>query len=293
MLKTEFIAEVSSNHNRDLGRAKLFIKTAADIGCAGVKFQLFKIEELFAPEILEKSHEHRNRSYWELPLEFLPELYEYAHSLNLKFGCTPFYLDAVRELLPYVDFFKIASYELLWKDMLMACAHTKIPVVLSTGMADKAEIHSALNCLKNSKAENVTLLHCTSAYPTSIEQANLLAIKSMTKTFSNEFSKLNLKFGYSDHTVSPAVLYNAALNHKSTMIEFHLDLDEKGEEFSGGHCWLPDDIKQVIKTIREAEISEGHGRIEPLKDEITDRDWRADPEDGLRPLKRIRENFDA
>ena len=66
-----FIAEVSSNHSRDIDRAIEFIDSASKLGCNAVKFQLFKIEKLFAPEILDNSKQHRDRRQWELPLEFL------------------------------------------------------------------------------------------------------------------------------------------------------------------------------------------------------------------------------
>ncbi|OGW41347.1 MAG: hypothetical protein A2Y97_08295 [Nitrospirae bacterium RBG_13_39_12] len=108
-----FVAEVSSNHNQNIKRCLSFIDTAADIGCSAIKFQLFRIEELFAPEILQKSPEHRKRKQWELPVSFLPEISACCCEKNIKFACTPFYLKAVDELFPYVDFYKIASYELL------------------------------------------------------------------------------------------------------------------------------------------------------------------------------------
>lgn len=91
-----FIAEVSSNHHRDLQRCIQFIETAAKIGCQAVKFQLFKIDQLFAPQILEKSEEHRRRKDWELPTDFLPELKAACDKNNIQFACTPFYLDAVK-----------------------------------------------------------------------------------------------------------------------------------------------------------------------------------------------------
>ena len=72
----DFVAEVSSNHHRDLERCFRFIDTSAAIGCSSVKFQLFKVDELFAPEILSKSEKHRQRRQWELPAEFLPVLAE-------------------------------------------------------------------------------------------------------------------------------------------------------------------------------------------------------------------------
>ena len=105
-MKVKFIAEVSSNHNQNLSRCLKFIEKAAEIGCDAVKFQLFKVDKLFAPEILAKSEEHRKRARWELPVNFLPELFQKCHSLGLEFACTPFYLKAVEELKPYVDFIK-------------------------------------------------------------------------------------------------------------------------------------------------------------------------------------------
>ena len=117
-MTTHSIAEVSSNHNRDLERCFKFIDTAAKIGCNSVKFQLFKIDKLFAPEILEKSERHRKRADWELPIEFLPELANRSHKQGLEFSCTPFYLEAVKELEPFVDYYKIASYDLLWDELI-------------------------------------------------------------------------------------------------------------------------------------------------------------------------------
>ena len=162
----KFIAEVSSNHSCDLARALEFIDVSAACGCAAVKFQLFRIDQLFAPEILEKSEMHRKRKEWELPLDFLPELAKRSRERNIEFSCTPFYLDAVEELEPYVDFYKIASYELLWDELLAACAATDKPVILSTGMATMDEILHATEVLKKNGCADLTLLHCTSAYPT-------------------------------------------------------------------------------------------------------------------------------
>ena len=68
-MPVKFIAEVSSNHNKDLERSKEFIQVAASIGCQAIKFQLFKIDQLFSHEILAKSKSHRDRAKWELPLE--------------------------------------------------------------------------------------------------------------------------------------------------------------------------------------------------------------------------------
>ena len=183
--KIKFVAEVSSNHNQAIDRCFAFIDKAAEIGCYAVKFQLFKIEELFAPEILSKSAEHRKRKAWELPLSFLPKLAERCKKRNIKFGCTPFYLSAVDELYQYVDFYKIASYELLWNGLLAACVKTRKPVVISTGMATLDEIKSAVDVISKSGCKNLTILHCVSGYPTPVNECNLAAIETLRNEIRN------------------------------------------------------------------------------------------------------------
>lgn len=279
----KFIAEVSSNHSRDIQRSLEFIDSAARSGCDAVKFQLFKIDKLFAPEILKKSKEHRDRKNWELPIDFLPILSNRCKEMNIEFSCTPFYLDAVKELEPYVDFYKIASYELLWDDLLIACAKTGKPVIISTGMANMKEIEHAIKTLRSHEC-NPQVLHCTSAYPTPLHEANLSAINTIRQSFGCEA-------GWSDHTVSPGIIYRAIHKWNAKIIEFHLDLEGKGEEFKTGHCWLPDTISSVIKNIRDVENSDGNSIKEPVPSELPDRLWRTDPVDGLRPFKSIRDSF--
>jgi N-acetylneuraminate synthase len=276
------VAEVSSNHHRDLARSKEFITTAAAIGCHAVKFQLFRISELFSPEALRASPELRNRVNWELPVEFLPELAIQARDQGIEFSCTPFYMNAVEQLDPYVHFFKIASYELMWTDLLRACAATGKPVVLSTGMADLYEIDTAVQTLRGAGCDELTLLHCVSGYPTPVEQCNLAAIDTMRERYPG------VSVGWSDHTVSEAVIYRAIHAHRASVIEFHLDLDGEGEEYSGGHCWLPDEMRRVIETVELGFVAAGDGIKRPVESELPDRDWRADPSDGLRPLRHIR-----
>ena len=280
---TFFIAEVSSNHSKSLERSLEFIDNASKVGCDAVKFQLFKIDKLFSPEILENSKEHRDREKWELPIEFLPILAKRCKEKNIQFSCTPFYLDAVKELYPYVDFYKIASYELLWDDLLIACALTKKPVIISTGMANLDEIKHAVDVLRKNGCEP-KVLHCTSAYPTPSSEANLSAIDTIRKATKCEV-------GWSDHTVSSGVIYRAIHKWNSKIIEFHLDLEGKGKEYNSGHCWLPHNIEEVIKQIRDVEKTDGNGTKEPVPSELSDRNWRTDPSDGLRPFKLIRKTF--
>jgi N-acetylneuraminate synthase len=279
-----FIAEASSNHGRDIGRAKAFVDAAADAGCDAVKFQLFKIDRMFAPEILAQSPKHRARRDWELPLSHLPRIAEHCSARKIRFSCTPFYLEAVAELAPFVDFYKIASYELLVTDLLRACARTAKPVVLSTGMAALDEIVTAARTLRDAGARDVTLLHCVSAYPTPASQANLSAIETIR-------SATGLPTGWSDHTRRPAVIERAVHRWGARAVEFHLDLDGKGAEYAAGHCWLPDEIAPVIARIRESVTADGSGFKEPQPSEASDREWRADPADGMRPLKHVRASY--
>lgn len=283
-MTVKFIAEISSNHHQDLSRCLAFIDKAAEIGCDAVKFQLFKIEELFAPEVLVKSKKHRDRKVWELPVEFLPELAQRCRDVGIQFSCTPFYLQAVEELYPYVDFYKIASYELLWNDLLRACTETGKPVVLSTGMATMDEVGGAVDVLHGAGCQDLTLLHCVSGYPSPPEDCNLAAIETLRQRFS-------YPVGWSDHSACDGVIYRAVHRWAATIIEFHLDLEGAGAEYRTGHCWLPEQIKTVIGAIRLGLKSDGNGQKAPSPCELPDRDWRADPGDGLRPLINVRHGF--
>lgn len=283
-MSVRFVAEVSSNHHRDLDRCYKFIDSAAAIGCSAVKFQLFKVRELFAPEILARSERHRARQAWELPVEFVPLLAKRCHDQGVQFSCTPFYLEAVKQLEPYVDFYKIASYELPWDALLRACAQTSKPVVLSTGMATLQEVKHATAVLREAGCAQPTLLHCVSGYPTPVAECNLAVIETMR-------AELNCEVGWSDHSVSAGVVLRAVHRFGAPMVEFHLDLDGQGEEFKTGHCWMPEQIGAVIAAVRQGLLADGSGQKVPAPSEIADRDWRADPEDGLRPFKHIRASW--
>ena len=290
-MAAKFIAEISSNHNGDYERCKSFIEAAADIGCWGVKFQLFRIDELFAKEVLSKSDEHRKRKNWELPTEFIPKLKEHCRKFNLKFGCTPFYLNAVTELEPFVDFYKVASYELLWLDLFNKILSTGKDLHFSTGIANIEEIGNVLDLVLKNSPKEVVMYHCTSSYPTPLTDVNLAAITTLRNKFSKYFNKINLRTGLSDHSVNTGVINRAVNKYEVDYVEFHLDLDKEGYEFSGGHCWLPAEMKEIINNINDGCTADGDGIKTPKPSELNERDWRADPSDGLRPLKTIRDNL--
>ena len=288
-MKPFMIAEISSNHNRDLDRAKKMISLASRYGFDAVKFQVFKIDKLFAQEILSKSKQHSDRRQWELPLEFIPHLSEYSRTKGIKFGCTPFYIEAVEFLNPYVDFFKVSSYEILWHDLIRACSDTGKPFFFSTGMASFSEVRNVIEVLSHSKSSQIFVMKCTSQYPSEIENVNLASIKTLEQL--KEISTKEINIGLSDHSRSIGVVLRAIHKYKVSAVELHIDLDEKGVEFSTGHCWLPEELALLKQLIDEGILSDGRNRVGAVKEELEEREWRADPNDGLRPLIKIRKNF--
>jgi sialic acid synthase SpsE len=289
--KPLFISEISSNHNGDLNRCKELIDATAEAGCDGVKFQLFKIKELFSPEALNYNSKLGERVHWELKEEFIPELSGYSRKKGLLFSCTPFYLTAVDILNPYVDFFKIASYELLWRELFTKCAATGKPLVFSIGMCTPNEIEMALDSLATTAVKEIMILHCNSAYPTPLSDVNLSVMDTLRKKYTGYLPGKSIEFGWSDHTTRESVMLSSVLRYNARMIEFHIDLDGEGYEFKSGHCWLPEQIKQVITHLHEAQQADGNLVIEPSPSELIEREWRADPSDGLRPLLATRKGL--
>ena len=284
---TRLVAEVSSNHHRDLRRCLEFVSVAADCGCDAIKFQQFKVRELFAPEAFRHNPALLEREAWELPEAFNAEIALRARERGIAFSSTPFSLRAVEVLEPHVDFFKIASYQVLWLDLLREVARAKKPVVLSTGMADMGEVRAAVDALGEAGCSDLTLLHCVSTYPTLPEQANLAAIRTLREEF-------RLPVGWSDHTVDVEVVVRAVRVHDAELVELHFDLEGAGAEFLTGHCWLPDQVRALRTALEDpaplpsSHPADGDGRKEPQPGEKDERLWRTDPTDGLRPLREKR-----
>ena len=232
-----------------------------------------------AKKLYKKALKKKKR---ELPKKFIPIIASYCKKKGIKFSCTPFDLESVDYLKKYVDFFKIASYELSWPALLERCAKTKKPVILSTGMSNFREVKAAVNILKKNKCKKISLLHCVSNYPATPTSCNLKSIKFMKK-------KLNKEVGWSDHTVNPLVIYSAIKKFGANIIEFHFDLDGRGWESIGGdHCWLPENTKMLKNFIDNENKVSGKFYKNYSKFEIKERKLRADPTDGLRPLKNFR-----
>ena len=292
---TDFIAEISSNHNGQTARALALIDKAAEIGCTAVKFQLFRMDKLYTPEVLAHSRYRflERRRAWELPLEWLPLLAQHSHANGLKFGCTPFYPQAVSQLVQLVDFFKIASYNLLDLNLIKLIAATGKPVILSTGMGHWDEIITAIDALHGNGCSQLTILYCVSKYPCQPTDLNLSEVTHLRR--AAEIFGDGCGLGWSDHSASPGIIYRMVIGERLNTVEFHLDLDGAGWEYDIGHCWLPEQMRGVISAINEAArvgyraTPTLRGQVEPVQD--NEKFWRADPGDGLRPLKEIRGGF--
>jgi len=280
------IAEISSNHNQDLSRTKELIHAAVESGADAVKFQLFTIEQLFHSSALAAFPGHRDRSKWELPRDFIPELRDLSHKLGIKFGCTPFDLDSAEFLRSHVDFVKISSYELLWLVLVRHCAGLGLPVILSSGMATEEEVGDSVTAFFEAGGLDLSLLHCVSAYPTPADEANLRAIPYLRDRFG-------IPIGWSDHSHSFGTVLRACFKWKAEILELHFDLDGRGYEASSGHCWLPAELLELSAALSEGFKSDGPGGKSPAASELADRDWRADPADGLRPLRVLRKDYTA
>jgi N-acetylneuraminate synthase len=290
---TRFIAEIGSNHNGDPARALALVDACAAAGARAVKLQAFRVEDLFDPRLLTAREDLRARRAWELPLELVGVLRARCDALGLELGVTPFGLWAVDALAGQVDFLKVASYELLWHPLIEACARTGRPLILSTGMATLAEVAAAVAVARAAGAEDLRLLHCVSGYPTPRAEANLAAIATLRDAFG-------LEVGWSDHTVDAGVVRRAVRRWGATDVELHVDLDAGGGHEAGEHNWTPARLAAVTATLGEpdpdddddaAAMADGTGEKVPTPAEAFDVGWRADPADGLRPLRATRATY--
>ena len=262
-----FIAEIGSNHNGDLKRAMALVEAASDCSFWGVKFQLFRVKTLFAPQALKKHSELLERRRYEAPPSWLPILTKQAHTLGMKFGVTPCSLRAVSIAKPHVDFFKIGSYEAEWRQLVRACEKTGKKLFMSLGLCDN-DVYKLDHWIPTSP--DLTLMHCASFYPATPAYCNLGNIQKLRS--------LGHPVGWSDHTCNSEVVKRAVLHWGAEVVEMHLDLvDCEGSETT--HSWLPGAAKSVIE-ICSMDYGDHINRKEMR--------WRRDPSDGLRPLKRYR-----
>jgi N-acetylneuraminate synthase len=293
----DFVAEIPGPYQQDLARCRRLIRAAARAGCAGVVCDYFRVERLFASQVLKVSPSLRQRRRHEMPRHFFTHLSACAHEHGLKFGATPCDLDAVDEIRDEVDFWSVSSYALPWLDIIHHCAESGLPLLLGTGMADAGEVWSAVETALESGCTDLTVLHTVEGRPTPEEDCNLAAIGTLREMLVREFTPLYpdaaLKAGWRDGSISAGVIARAVNHWGCDVVSFPLDLTDRDSAFADTPCWLPDHIAAVIAGgyLPVRRESDGTGRIAPDPSEQEERLWRADPGDGLRPSAVLRKSW--
>jgi sialic acid synthase SpsE len=258
---TYVIAEAGSNHNRDLGTARELIDAAKAAGADAVKFQTYSGARIYSRKtpaisslaaISDKSPTDLLEDI-SLPREWQQELAEHARGVNIDFFSTPFDHEAVAELDALdVPALKIASFEIVDLPLIRRVAETGRPVIISTGMATLGEIEEALGAATEAGASRVALLQCVSLYPAPARLTNLRAMSTLHTAFG-------VPTGLSDHTTGLAVpIAAAALG--ACILEKHFTLDRTAKGPDHPFSIEPDELRQLVAGVREAEAALGDGR---------------------------------
>lgn len=272
-MKTLIIAEAGVNHNGDMALAKKLIVAAADAGADLVKFQTFianKIISKTAPKAdyqkgatdPDESQQDMVRKL-ELTKQNHLELIEECHRKGIGFFSTAFDFDSI-DLLEKFDseYVKVPSGELTNLPYLRYLTRNGKPVLLSTGMANLGEIEAAVDAIEQAgtSRDKITVLHCTTEYPTPMEDVNLLAMVNIGNA-------LGVKVGYSDHTPGIEVPV-AAVALGATVIEKHFTLDRNLPGPDHRASLEPDELKAMVMGIRNIEVALGDGIKRPSENEL-------------------------
>ena len=272
-MKTMVIAEAGVNHNGDLGQAKKLIEVAAKSGADFVKFQTFSADRLVTKKVRKAQYQIQNSQYSESQFEMLKslELSETMHSelieesrvQGIGFISTAFDIESANMLLSLgQNIFKIPSGEITNLPYLRHIGSFSKRVILSTGMSNLQEVKDALELLEaaGTSKSQVTVLHCTSAYPAPVIDVNLLAMRTMKEA-------LNVEVGYSDHTLGIEVSI-AAVALGATVIEKHFTLDRNLPGPDHKASLEPDELNLLVTQIRNIEKVLGDGVKRPMPSEL-------------------------
>tara|TARA_X000000950_G_C13912196_1_gene659431 strand:- start:1122 stop:2117 length:996 start_codon:yes stop_codon:yes gene_type:complete len=266
------IAEAGVNHNGSIKLAKNLIDVASISGADAVKFQTFFAKNLSTKNSKKANYQKNLTNYnetqfsmlkkLELTKEMHIDLINHCKKKKIEFLSSPFDLDSI-QLLEELKLkrFKIPSGEITNLPYLRYLGKLNKKIILSTGMSTIIEVKSALEVLTKSgtKKNNITVLHTNTEYPTPFEDVNLRAMVSMGK-------KLNVKFGYSDHTLGVEVDI-AAVAMGATCIEKHftLDCNMKGPDHKAS--LEPSQLTSMVKSIRNIEKALGSDKKKITKSE--------------------------
>lgn len=262
--RTLIIAEAGVNHNGDLGLAKQLIDVAAEAGVDLVKFQTFNADRQVTHTAKKADYQTQNTESDESQHEMLRrleltedmhhELIAHCAARNIGFFSTGFDIQGVDLLLSLgQDQFKIPSGEITNLPYLSHIGQLGKAVILSTGMATLGEIEAAIDVLEQAGTARaqITVLHCTTEYPTPMHEVNLRAMQSIHAAFG-------VAVGYSDHTEGIEVAI-AAVAMGATMIEKHFTLDRNLPGPDHIASLEPVELKAMVAAIRNIEVALGDG----------------------------------
>jgi len=270
MKETYIIGEIGQNHNGSVDLAKLIVELVARpikedmFGLQlkpmnAVKMTKRDLSEELADSQMNKPYDSPNsfgrtygehRAFLELSDEEHFEVYKYAKSLGLDFIETLCAINCLSMLKLFTpDRLKVASRDLTNLPLLAALAETKIPIILSTGMAGKKELDEALEVITRYHSD-ISILHCVSQYPTRPENVNLNTITYLKKHYGQ------YKIGFSDHTIgisAPVV----AVGMGAEIIEKHITIDRRMKGTDQAGSLGPDGVNRMVRDIRYIEMSMG------------------------------------
>ena len=263
------IAEAGVNHNGDIELAKELIDAARNARADAVKFQTFKAEKVvtqsaekaeYQKETTEKGSQYEMIKTLELTEEDFNNLADYAKKKNIVFLSSPFDKESV-DLLDEINVpvFKVASGEITNFPLLTHIAKKEKPIILSTGMTTLGEVEEALNVIRSEGVEDIILLHCVSDYPAKMKDVNIRAMETLKHAFK-------LPVGFSDHTLGITVPI-AAVALGACVVEKHFTLDKNLPGPDHKASLEPNELKEMVKAIRDVEKALGDGIKRPTENE--------------------------
>lgn len=272
-MRTLIIAEAGVNHNGDMDLARQLIIVAAEAGADIVKFQTFNADHLVTKNAIKADYQNKttdaSESQYdmirklELSREMHEELINYCQTYDIEFYSTGFDIESLNLLVELgLNSFKIPSGEITNLPYLRHIGKYGYRVILSTGMATLGEIEQALYVLEQSGTprDRITVLHCSTEYPTAMKDVNLRAMCTIRDTFK-------VSVGYSDHTQGIEVA-TAAVALGATVIEKHFTLDRNLPGPDHKASLEPDELKAMVTAIRNIEQAMGDGIKKPTVNEI-------------------------
>lgn len=269
MKRVLIIAEAGVNHNGDINIAKELAREAKRCGADIVKFQTFNPRKLASRHAVMADYQKKNIGYEEpqdamlgklaLKQEEYVMLADYCRETGIQFLSTPFEMESVSFLNNLQNIWKIPSGEITNYPYLVEIAKTGKEIILSTGMSTLQEVDDALAVLRANGAGVITLLHCTTDYPTPMQDVNLNAMLTLR-------NKCGCAVGYSDHTKGIEVPV-AAVALGAEVIEKHFTLDRNMEGPDHKASLEPDELEAMINAIRNIEKAMGDGIKVPSESE--------------------------